>query len=172
MTHAKVSLVAGTVLLMALIVLAACSGTETVQRSSGNGIQPINATQFKGDWMGSVTIVKAGSCDIDGADTLFIPSTRLVWDAEADGSVTIGEDHFYTEWRGTVWSTMTVELVKINDWTRGNGPGCVCTQYDTTDYVGKIRKVDSTYHLTLSSVENWCPSGDCRFIVTYDLTKK
>lgn len=164
--------VVGAAVLAWLVVATGCSGTRTVQRSGGSN-DTADFSKYDGVWEGTVTFARIGACQINGEDTLYIADTHVQWDVTAEGDVTGGEDHFYTAWSGKISADLGVELVKINDWSRGNGPSCVCVEYDTTEYASQIHSVaGGGYVLTLSSVESWCPASDCRFRVTYSLTKQ
>jgi hypothetical protein len=164
----------GSVVAIALaLMIGLLAGCSSDNGTDSNDDDSVNLELLEGTWEGSVTFVRDGDCQIEGEDTLYIQSTTQDWTVDPDGSVTIGEDHFYSSWTGKVWPALGVELVKINDWTHGDGASCVCVQYDTTEYIGQVvRTADGGFSLNLISTENWCPASNCTFRVEYDLAKE
>ncbi len=153
------------------LVLASCSSDDN--ESSNPAKSSVNLGSLAGTWDGDVRFVRRGDCQINGEDTLFIANTRMYWQVGAEGTVTIGEDFFYSQWTGKVYPALGIELIKVNDWTRGDGPSAVCVDYDTTEYIGQIISTpNGGFELRLSSVENWCANDTCRFAVEYNLTKR
>ena len=151
-------------------LLTGCSDDSGTNSNDDDGV---NLKLLDGTWEGSVSFVRTGDCQINGEDTLYIQSTQQDWTIDPDCSVTITEDLSYSRWTGKVWPALGVELVKVNDWTHGDGAPCVCVPYDTTEYIGQIvRTGDGGFRLNLISTESWCPAGNCRFLVEYDLVKQ
>ena len=162
------SRVAFTVAVMTAL-LTGCSDDSGTNSNDDDGV---NLALFAGTWEGSVRFVRTGDCQINGEDTLYIQSTTQDWTIDPDGSMTIDEDFSYCSWTGKVWPALGVELVKVNDWTHGDGAPCVCIDYDTTEYIGQIVQTgDGGFRLNLISTENWCPDSTYTSRVEYDLTR-
>ena len=150
-----------------LLLILSCSETENPTNSS------TDLSSLSGTWVGTVTIEKVGNCTVGGGDSILTGNAVMEWTVDDNGSTTITEYTFDSEWHGTINNNLGITVQKtvrfVKGQTMADGICAVDTVIDTCSYISWIISDSSGYHITMSATENWCPDNNCQYKVSYSV---
>ncbi len=157
-----------------LVLVIGCSEPERV---TAPPVERGVAELFNGNWTGTVTILKTGSCLVGGSDSTGGDVT-MTWHVNQQGDITIDESFFPCTWSGTINSKdWSVTLTKIVIWSKDSTMSeDACNEsevVDTIQFTGTIyEKVGGgKFWLDIKAEENWCPDWGCTYLVKYHIEK-